>query len=210
MKKTIALLIAGIMLSGSSSAESLLSWDLDTRTVTDNAPSTANAADILAGTLSAGAGAIAVPRGNCLASRDVGAATTINEAIANDTCWGTTVTATSGNAFTPSTFTALVQQSDADSTVIELRSSADDFSSSLGSTALTANVNTPISYDLSSALGGSYESLEFRLYIYNTGAPGAYDTLYIGKVGTTDGVIDFSIEGTTGSAGQRGTLFVIK
>jgi len=216
MKKIIALLIAGIALSGIVHAETLLGWDLDARTVTDDAPSTANASDILAGTLSSGAGTLVVDRVNGLATLRIGASTTIGEAIANDTYWKTTVTATSGFAFTPSTFVAIFQQNASEGTVIELRSSADNFATPLGSTALDANIDTPISYDLSSTLSGSYETLEFRLYFYNAGNPDEYSTLYMGKIGITDGATDFGFAGTTSALGQRsapekrGYLFLFK
>jgi len=206
--------MTSIALSGIAQAASLLSWNLDFVTKTggpaNNVSSTSNDPDISAGVLSLGPGTTLATRNNAIANRLLGTSTTIGEAIANGSYWGTTLSAAEGFIFEVSNFSALVDMSGTDTTV-ELRSSVDSFASSLGSQVVVAGGSMDsLSFDLSSSLSGSYASVEFRLYMYNANSPGEYDTFTIGALNATDGLLDINFEGTTGSAGQRGTLFVVK
>jgi len=75
-----------------------------------------------------------------------------------------------------------------DSTIIQLRSSADNFASSLGEINNATSSFTPYSIDLA-PVGTVNSSVEFRLYLYNTSALYAnlsgtpYDSIYFASGG---------------------------
>lgn len=65
-----------------------------------------------------------------------------------------------------------------------------------------------LSIDLSPATHSGLTSVVFRAYCY--GIPSDYDRFGIGFVALVDGANDLVVSGTTDSAAQRGTLFLVK
>ncbi|GEM_PF-2781298 len=201
MKKCI-IVIAIIAIAGTASADLLMGWDLDFITIADgpkdDVTCTSNTVGIsTANTLSAGAGANVVGRNHAVTLRDMISTTNIAQALSNDVYWGTTVAKSGTMPFTLSTFVARPYRSSGDGVTFDLRSSVDNYTTSLGTIVDPDSLSEAWSVDLTS-LSGSHDSVEFRVYIYDItpGTGGAYDGAGFGNVGSaTDALIDFGIEG---------------
>ncbi len=200
MKKCI-IVIAIIAIAGTASADLLMGWDLDFITIADgpkdDVTCTSNTVGIsTANTLSAGAGANVVGRNHAVTLRDMISTTNIAQALSNDVYWGTTVAKSGTMPFTLSSFVARPYRSSGDGVTFDLRSSVDSYATSLG-TIVAPNANTEAwSVDLTS-LSGAHDSVEFRVYVYDTiPTGGEYDSAGFGLLNVSDdALIDFGIEG---------------
>lgn len=97
----------------------------------------------------------------------------------------------------------------ADSTIVQLRSSADNFASSLGELNNASSNYTQYSIDLAPV--GIVNSVELRLYAYNTSALYAnngtpYDSIWLGSTG---GAASVQITGEAVPEPSAGSLLVL-
>ncbi len=217
MKKKTLLLMTGIVLSGIAHAASLASWDFYNENI--GAVATIVADSTVLDTASATAG---TPQANgsgqgLWKTREVDDAD-LASAITSGAGFTLNFTAQEGVIMN---LTQLKVVLDSDGTAgpsdVSILFDADgngfDPSDSIWATATMVPSGITATIDLS-VLGAAYEGLNtatFRVVAWGAGS--AYNSLFIGSDSNHDATnLDpvIELQGTTDSAGQRGTLFVVK
>jgi len=215
-KKTILLLMTGIALTGIAHAASLASWnwyDVNIGAVASVAADTTvlDTASVAAGTPQANSTGKGFYKTRECDDADLASAITSGAGFTLN------FTAQEGNIMN---LTQLKVVLDTPSTanspndvaiLFDANENGFDAADAIWSTSTLTIAGETATIDLS-ALGAAYQGLNaatFRIVAW--GAASVYDSLFLGDAGNNaslDPVIE--LQGTTDSAGQRGTLFVVK